>query len=136
MKIVIDIPKEFETHFEIDRFAESLERIENDVKNRGALSGRYDRETITMLRKAFENATPLPKGHGRLIDADALLEKLGMLGVSNAYDRPSFWYGKDKKDYKVIPTKYHNGYDNALADVEKAIQELPTIEADKEGAEE
>lgn len=64
----------------------------------------------------------------RLIDADALLEKLCMLGVSNAYDRPSFWYGKDKKDYKVIPTKYHNGYDNALADVEKAIQELPTIE--------
>lgn len=69
----------------------------------------------------------------RLIDADALLEKLGMLGVSNAYDRPSFWYGKDKKDYKVIPTKYHNGYDNALADVEKAIQELPTIEERKTG---
>lgn len=65
------------------------------------------------------------------IDADALLEKLGMLGVSNAYDRPSFWYGKDKKDYKVIPTKYHNGYDNALADVEKAIQEMPTIEERK-----
>ena len=72
----------------------------------------------------------------RKIDADALEQKLSMLGVSNAYDRPSFWYGKDKKDYKVIPTKYHNGYDNALADVEKAIQELPTIEADKEGAEE
>ncbi len=70
---------------------------------------------------------------GRMIDADALLEKLGMLGVSNAYDRPSFWYGKDKKDYKVIPTKYHNGYDNALADVEKAIQELPTIEERKKG---
>lgn len=65
---------------------------------------------------------------GRMIDADCLEQKLGMLGVSNAYDRPSFWYGKDKKDYKVIPTKYHNGYDNALADVEKAIQELPTIE--------
>lgn len=64
----------------------------------------------------------------RKIDADALEQKLSMLGVSNAYDRPSFWYGKDKKDYKVIPTKYHKGYDNALADVEKAIQELPTIE--------
>lgn len=68
---------------------------------------------------------------GRMIDADALEQKLGMLGVSNAFDRPSFWYGKDKKDYKVIPTKYHNGYDNALADVEKAIQELPTIEERK-----
>lgn len=67
----------------------------------------------------------------RLINADALKQKLGMLGVSNAYDRPSFWYGKDKKDYKVIPTKYHNGYDNALIDVEKAIQELPTIEERK-----
>jgi len=69
----------------------------------------------------------------RLIDADALEQKLGMLGVGNAYDRPSFWYGKDKKDYKVIPTKYHNGYDDALADVEKAIQEMPTIEERKKG---
>lgn len=69
----------------------------------------------------------------RLIDADALKQKLEMLGVSNAYDRPGFWYGKDKKDYKVIPTKYHAGYDNALADVEKAIQELPTIEERKTG---
>ena len=88
------------------------------------------------IRQMMRDATLLPNGHGRLIDADALEQKLSMLGVSNAYDRPSFWYGKDKKDYKVIPTKYHNGYDNALADVEKAIQELPTIEADKEGAEE
>ena len=43
------------------------------------------------------------------------------LGVSNAYDMPSFWCN-NKKDYKVIPTKYHKGYMQALEDVEKEIR--------------
>jgi hypothetical protein len=34
---------------------------------------------------------------------------------------PGFWY-KDRKDYKVIPTKFHKGYMKALEDVEKAIR--------------
>ena len=38
-----------------------------------------------------------------------------------AYDMPSFLYNKGK-DYKVIPTKYHNGYMQALADVEKEVR--------------
>ena len=43
------------------------------------------------------------------------------LGVGNAYDMPSFWFN-NKKDYKVIPTKYHKGYMQALEDVEKEIR--------------
>lgn len=30
------------------------------------------RASVSMMRKAIRNGTPLPKGHGRLIDADAL----------------------------------------------------------------
>lgn len=43
------------------------------------------------------------------------------LGVNNAYDMPSFWCNKGK-DYKVIPTKYHQGYMQALEDVEREIR--------------
>ena len=43
------------------------------------------------------------------------------LGLSCAYDMPSFWC-HDGKDYKVIPTKYHKGYQQALSDAEKRIK--------------
>lgn len=69
MKIVIDIPKEFETHFEIDRFEDSLCRLIADAHS---IAGNYEKEVANMLIDAFRNCTPLPKGHGRLIDADAL----------------------------------------------------------------
>lgn len=42
------------------------------------------------------------------------------LGIGNAYDMPSFWT-KDNH-YKVIPTKYHQGYMKALNDVETEIR--------------
>lgn len=43
------------------------------------------------------------------------------LGVNCAYDMPSFWCNQGK-NYKVIPTKYHKGYMQALADVEKRMK--------------
>ena len=43
------------------------------------------------------------------------------LGLSCAYDMPSFWC-HDGKDYKVIPTKYHKGCQQALLDAEKRIK--------------
>ena len=72
MKIVIDIPKEFKEHFKEDRFEDSLARVASDIESFGLLAGRYEQETIIMLRQAIKNVTPLPKGHGRLIDADEL----------------------------------------------------------------
>lgn len=73
MKIVIDIPKEFEEHFKSDRFEDSLARIASDIESFGfQLAGRYEQETITMLREAIKKGTPLPEYHGRLIDADEL----------------------------------------------------------------
>ena len=43
------------------------------------------------------------------------------LAVDNAFDMPSFWTNNGK-DYKVIPTKWHLGYMQALDDVEKEIR--------------
>ena len=65
MRIEIEIPKEFEKHFNQDKFKDSLERIMADIKhsleNRDCLcAGRYEYETIEMLEKAFENSKMLP----------------------------------------------------------------------------
>lgn len=65
MQIVIDIPEEFEEHFNQDRFDDSLHRLSADAH---LLAGRYEQETASMLINAFKNSTPLPKGHGRIID--------------------------------------------------------------------
>lgn len=61
MRIEIEIPKEFEKHFNQDKFKDSLERImadiEHSLENGDCLcAGRYEYETIEMLEKAFENS--------------------------------------------------------------------------------
>lgn len=54
MRIVIDIPEEIYNHTQ-----------EYEV-------GGFSQENDTKLFMAIKNGTPLPKGHGRLIDADEL----------------------------------------------------------------
>ena len=77
MQIVIDIPKEFEEHFSQDRFEDSLARVSSDIESFGFnLAGRYEQETITMLRKAIKEATVLPEPHGDLIDANKYLKDI------------------------------------------------------------
>ncbi len=57
MTISIEIPKEFEEHFNNDRFNDSLKRIRTDIQYRGnPLSGLYERELIEMLRDAMTKA--------------------------------------------------------------------------------
>ena len=53
MKILIEIPKEFENHFKKDAFEESLHRLNADAH---LLAGNYEQETLIMLIKAFKNA--------------------------------------------------------------------------------
>ena len=61
MKIEIDIPKEFEEHFNKDKFKDSFERIMVDIwnllENKNCLcADNYEYETIKMLEKALENS--------------------------------------------------------------------------------
>lgn len=57
MKVIIEIPKEFEEHFNNDRFNDSLKRIHTDIQYYGnPLSGLYERELIEMLYNAMTNA--------------------------------------------------------------------------------
>ena len=57
MTISIEIPKEFEEHFNTGRFNDSLERIRVDIEcarmSYPTMSGLYEIELIEMLRDAF-----------------------------------------------------------------------------------
>lgn len=53
MKVLIEIPKEFESHFHMDRFADSLLRLKADAH---LVAGNYEKETAYMLFQAFQNA--------------------------------------------------------------------------------
>ena len=79
-------------------------------------------------RKAseFENAyaqvEPLSSVNTEVLERFNTVDRvLADLGLHNAYDMPGFWC-KNGRDYKVIDTKYHKGYRQALADVEKEIR--------------
>lgn len=63
MKIVIDIP----------------ENIYEWAKKPNMPDDIFDEVVEALLDAAFSNSTPLPKGHGRLIDADEVKRKMGNL---------------------------------------------------------
>ena len=65
MKILIDIPKEFEVDYNTDRFAEFFHRCFADM---GTCCGKYEQETAEMIEKAFTES--------RLYDPDKVVEQL------------------------------------------------------------
>ena len=73
MKIVIDIPK-----FVYDMTKAQKKVIDADVE---------------IVGKAIANGTPLPKGHGRLIDEDEI--KWDELWIENQYGRCCVGYAAD-----------------------------------------
>ena len=57
MKVLIEIPKEFEEHFNNDRFKDSFERVRADVQyHKILLSGSYEMELVQMLQNVMEKA--------------------------------------------------------------------------------
>ena len=53
MNLIINIPKEFEAHFNKDRFEDSLKRLSSDAN---LLTGNYEKELVTMLIKSFKKS--------------------------------------------------------------------------------
>ena len=67
MQLLIELPKEFEEHFDFDKFQDSFMRICGDINEirkshskPGAvslgLSGKYEKELVDVLKTAFLNA--------------------------------------------------------------------------------
>lgn len=113
MKLLINIPKEFEQHFQMDRFEDSLHRLSADAH---LLAGNYEQEIVTMLIDAFATAIPVSP-HGRLGDIDKLAKRI-------EYER------------------YHHGHTDGLAAQHhvaeylhflKVISDTPTIIPAEEG---
>lgn len=87
MQVVINIPeKEFGIDIE-DKFQDFFKRLRAEIKvhltnNTSLVCGSYELETIDMFMKAFNNGTPLPKGH-KVIDAYALQEHLALVPMED-----------------------------------------------------
>lgn len=60
MKVMIDIPKDFEEHFNQDKFKDSIGRITADVISQvysdDSISGNYEIELLEMLSETFGKA--------------------------------------------------------------------------------
>lgn len=105
MQIIINVPeKEFSTEIE-DKFQDFFKRLEVEIKehlitNTSLLCGAYELETIDMFLKSFKKATPLPKGHGRIVDIDKVLEEMRATktyDIPFALERVKPIIGEDKK---------------------------------------
>ena len=71
----------------------------------------------------YAQIEPLSESKAEIFEKFNTVERIMFdLDLADAYDMPSFWCNGGK-DYKVIPTQYHKGYQQALHDVGKAIRE-------------
>ena len=78
--------------------------------------------TDTEFEDAYAAIEPLSNDKAEVFERFNTVNRvMDDLGLSNAYDMPSFWCNGGK-DYKVIPTKYHKGYMQALKDIEMEIR--------------
>lgn len=55
MKIVIDIPKEFESDYKGDKFKDFFSRVLCDIQD-GTLCGNYEKEITEMFLNAFDKS--------------------------------------------------------------------------------
>ena len=55
MKLIIDIPTEFETDYKGDKFKDFFSRVLCDIE-KGVMCGNYEKETVEMFLKAFDES--------------------------------------------------------------------------------
>lgn len=77
MKLMIELPKEFEEHFQKDKFLDSLSRVEADIAYRfndpWKRSGKHEIELITQLKHSFSEAEVIDERPARLVRAYKVL---------------------------------------------------------------
>lgn len=89
MKITLDIPKEFEQHFNEDKFKDSLLRLKADtnygLEHDETISGIYEIELLDMLVVAFEKAESI---HSTCVLKGTPIYKMNCDDIWNeAYDK-------------------------------------------------
>jgi hypothetical protein len=109
MQIVIDIPNDIYN----DIMAHNRERRE------GAKSAYY-------FEGLIQNSTPLPKGHGRLIDADALIELYeGYCGYGDIIDSLKGALTIVEADRKNCEHDKNKVFDKIRAEIEEVYNDRP-----------
>ena len=73
MKLIIDIPKEFETNYKGDKFKDFFSRVLCDI-DKGVMCGNYEKETAEMFLKAFDESVPMANIVEKLEEREKYLE--------------------------------------------------------------
>lgn len=60
MRIIIDIPEQFESDYKGDMFKDFFSRVMCDIQD-GTLCGNYEKETVEMLMEAFDESIPMDR---------------------------------------------------------------------------
>lgn len=107
MKIEIEIPKEFEKHFEQDKFEDALCRLSTDAH---LMAGNYEKETATMLIGAFKNSKPA-------YDVDKVVAELEEEKKQGVADW-NFYRGKNNRNMADM----YDGKINAFIDAIRIVE--------------
>lgn len=101
MKVLIDIPEEFEVDYHTDRFRDFFDRAVADMD---VMCGTYERETADVLAKAFEESG--------VYDLDKVVSELDKLA--------------DKANDKILEAGglqlYYDGYEDAMRTAVKIVK--------------
>lgn len=92
MKIEINIPKEFERHFNQDKFENSLERISAGIKQslengNYVYETKYEYETIKMLEEVLKNSKSAYSVDKVIEELEEFLINYGVPEKSNVHQR-------------------------------------------------
>lgn len=71
MRIIIDIPEEFESDYKGDMFKDFFSRVLCDIQD-GTLCGNYEKEIAEMFLKAFDESTPMDRIVEQLQQAESV----------------------------------------------------------------
>lgn len=108
MKITIDIPQDFEEHFNQDKFKDSMGRIAADiifqVYSEDSVSGNYEIELLEMLSGAFETAETKESTEA----LNKLKDKLNQAYSDAVNDAQGYW------NPNVAQDALQDAYDNVL----------------------
>lgn len=98
MKLIIDIPTEFETDYKDNQFKDFFSRVLCDIE-KGTLCGNYEKETAEMFLKAFNESVYMVNVEVlRVLEEKTIPKKVIRLSDTEYYDYKCPVCGTPDKD--------------------------------------